>query len=76
MSNDVWQRDEIESPCVNLCTVHPETRLCMGCARHIDEIRDWSSMSPEQRRAIMIELPERNPAPKGRRGGRSARLKR
>jgi predicted Fe-S protein YdhL (DUF1289 family) len=76
MSDDVWKREEIESPCVNLCTVHPETRLCMGCARHIDEIRDWTKMTPDTRRSIMLELPTRSPAPKVRRGGRAARLKR
>ncbi|WP_082029442.1 DUF1289 domain-containing protein [Tateyamaria sp. ANG-S1] len=72
----VWKRNEIESPCVQICVIHPETRLCTGCARSIDEIGGWSRMSPEERRAIMDELPQREAAPKGRRGGRAARLKR
>ena len=72
----VWKRNEIESPCVQICVIHPETRLCTGCARSIDEIGGWSRMSPEERRAIMDELPKRDPAPKGRRGGRAARLRR
>lgn len=74
--NLVWKRAEIESPCVQVCVIHPETRLCTGCARSIDEIGAWSRMSPEVRRAIMDELPHREAAPKGRRGGRNARLKR
>lgn len=73
MSDDVWKRDEVDSPCVNICVVHPETRLCTGCARSIDEITRWSKMSPEERREIMAELPGRSAAPKRRRGGRSAR---
>ena len=72
----VWKRNEIESPCVQICVIHPETRLCTGCARSIDEIGGWSRMSPEERRAIMDELPKRDAAPKGRRGGRAARLRR
>jgi uncharacterized protein len=72
----VWQRDEIESPCVQVCLIHPETRLCAGCGRSIDEIAAWSRMSPEARRAIMAELPGRQTAPTTRRGGRAARLKR
>ena len=56
--------------------IHPDTRLCTGCARSIDEIGAWSRMSAEARRAIMAELPTRQAAPKTRRGGRSARLKR
>lgn len=77
MSDDtIWRRDEIESPCVNVCVIHPETRLCTGCARSIDEIGAWSRMSPEARRAVMADLANREAAPKGRRGGRAARLKR
>tara|TARA_R110002126_G_scaffold28561_3_gene95247 strand:- start:493 stop:726 length:234 start_codon:yes stop_codon:yes gene_type:complete len=76
MTEPVWTRNEIESPCVRICVVHPETRLCTGCARSIDEIGRWSRMTPEERTAIMAELPKREVAPKGRRGGRAARLKR
>lgn len=76
MTDDIWKRDEIESPCIKVCVVHPETRLCTGCNRSIDEIAMWGRLSADARRAIMAELPTREPAPKGRRGGRSARLKR
>ena len=76
MNAPVWKRNEIESPCIQICVVHPETRLCTGCARSIDEITQWSKMSPEARSVIMAELPLREAAPKGRRGGRAARLKR
>ncbi|MCP1168708.1 DUF1289 domain-containing protein [Limimaricola litoreus] len=76
MSDDPWRRDEIESPCVKLCTIHPETRLCLGCARSMEEIARWGRMDAGERARIMAELPERSPAPKGRRGGRKARLQR
>ncbi|MEN8893384.1 DUF1289 domain-containing protein [Planktotalea arctica] len=76
MNENVWQRDELDSPCIQICVVHPETRLCTGCNRSIDEISAWSKMTPEVRRLIMAELPKREAAPKGRRGGRAARLKR
>lgn len=72
----VWRRDEIESPCVQICVVHPETRLCIGCARSIDEIGRWSRLAPEDRRRIMAELPQRTAAPATRRGGRAARQSR
>ena len=72
----VWKRDEIESPCVEICVIHPTTRLCLGCARTGDEIARWSAMTPEERRQVMEELPDRDPGPKGRTGGRSARIKR
>ena len=74
MKDEVWTRDEIESPCVRICVVHPEARLCVGCLRSIDEITRWSKMSPEDRRAVMDELPERTGQVLQRRGGRAARL--
>ena len=76
MTDDVWSRAEIESPCVKVCVVHPETRLCVGCKRTIDEIGGWSRMAPEARRAVMEDLPNRVARPSGRRGGRAARVAR
>lgn len=72
-NNLVWTRNEIESPCVQICVIHPETRLCIGCARSIDEIGAWSRMSDETRSAVIADLPNRTSAPKTRRGGRAAR---
>ncbi|MDA7550262.1 DUF1289 domain-containing protein [Rhodobacteraceae bacterium] len=76
MSNQIWKRDEIASPCVKICVVHPEARICTGCYRSIDEIGTWSRMSPEERAAIMQELPDRAALLKKRRGGRAVRIKR
>lgn len=71
----VWMRNEIESPCVKLCVVHPATRLCTGCLRSIDEITRWSKMTNEERRDVMKALPTRQGLHKQRRGGRAARLR-
>jgi|TARA_R110000787_G_scaffold92517_1_gene194378 predicted Fe-S protein YdhL (DUF1289 family) len=76
MSDEVWQRDEVESPCIKLCVVHPATRLCTGCFRSIDEISAWSRMTAQERRTVLAELPARAAIQPVRRGGRAARLKR
>lgn len=76
MKDDLWQRDEIQSPCVKLCVVHPEERICVGCFRSIDEISSWSRLTPEARSQIMAELPGRAPRLHKRRGGRAARVER
>lgn len=73
MTDEIWKRDEIESPCIKICVIHPEARLCTGCLRSIDEITQWSRMSAEERRAVMAELPERAPQIQKRRGGRQGR---
>ncbi len=76
MSDELWKREEIESPCVKICVVHPEARICTGCLRSIDEITTWSRMTPETRREIMDALPDRRASIQKRRGGRAARLAR
>ena len=76
MTDDIWKRDEIESPCIKICVIHPESRLCTGCLRSIDEIGAWSRMTPEARREIMAALPDRAGQITKRRGGRAARLNR
>jgi len=76
MSDDVWTRDEVQSPCIRICVIHPEARLCTGCLRSIDEITRWSKMTPDERLQIMVELPKRSGQVVKRRGGRAARIKR
>ncbi|WP_299755964.1 DUF1289 domain-containing protein [uncultured Boseongicola sp.] len=75
MSDDIWTRDEIESPCINICMIHSDAKICVGCARTADEITIWSRLSPEARRAIMEDLPARAADMPGRRGGRAGRMK-
>ncbi|MEM9585397.1 MAG: DUF1289 domain-containing protein [Pseudomonadota bacterium] len=74
--DDLWNRDEVQSPCIKICVVHPAERICTGCLRTIDEIGAWSRMSNAERAALLEELPSRADRLKKRRGGRSARLKR
>jgi len=76
MADEVWKRDEVESPCVDICVIHPEARLCTGCYRSMDEISRWSRMSSGERAVVMAALPDRSKLVVKRRGGRAARLKR
>ena len=77
MSDEVWRREAVESPCVKICLVHPATGLCVGCHRTVEEIAAWPGMTPEARRAVMAELPSRAERAKpARRGGRAGRLER
>ncbi|MFD1911907.1 DUF1289 domain-containing protein [Halodurantibacterium flavum] len=70
----VWQRQEVQSPCVKICVIHPAEGLCTGCLRTLDEIARWSQMTSAERRAIIDALPARAPRLKQRRGGRAARV--
>jgi uncharacterized protein len=72
--DEIWSRDEIQSPCVKLCVVHPEARICIGCMRSIDEISAWSRLTHEARATLMAELPARAARLTKRRGGRGSRV--
>ncbi len=76
MTDEIWARDEVQSPCIKICVVHPEERLCIGCYRTIDEIGRWSRMNVAERQAVIDDLPARAPRLAKRRGGRMARLDR
>ncbi len=47
------------SPCVNVCALHPVSKLCVGCGRTGDEIAAWARLGDEGRAAVMAELPAR-----------------
>lgn len=44
---------EIESPCVSLCRMEPETGLCEGCGRSREEIRAWKLADNAEKIAIL-----------------------
>ncbi|MDX3807153.1 DUF1289 domain-containing protein [Bosea thiooxidans] len=47
------------TPCIKVCVIDPQTRLCEGCGRTLSEIAQWSQLDEAERLAIMAELPER-----------------
>ncbi|WFP60897.1 DUF1289 domain-containing protein [Mesorhizobium sp. WSM4904] len=49
----------IESPCILVCSIDMKTGFCFGCGRTRDEIAGWIAMTPEDRRAVMADLPGR-----------------
>ncbi len=52
----------IPTPCVGICTIEPETRLCAGCLRTAVEIALWPEASNEERLVIVNALRERRRA--------------
>lgn len=74
---DDFRFPEIETPCVKVCVVDPETQFCIGCGRTRDEIASWIGMTPVVRHQIIETLPERMASltlRKRRKGGRQGRL--
>lgn len=49
----------IESPCILVCSIDDKTGYCFGCGRTSQEIGMWISITADERRRIMNELPAR-----------------
>jgi uncharacterized protein len=56
---NVVTSQEIETPCVKLCVVDPESGFCIGCGRTRSEIAGWVAMSAAERREVMAGLEAR-----------------
>jgi uncharacterized protein len=74
---DIHINQPIETPCIKICVVEPESGFCIGCGRTRMEIADWIEMAAVERRYVMDQLQERIAtltSRKSRRGGRRGRL--
>ncbi|RMH47852.1 MAG: DUF1289 domain-containing protein [Alphaproteobacteria bacterium] len=73
---DEEPRGGVASPCVKVCVVHPDARICVGCRRTLEEIAAWGRMSDDERLRVLECLPERASLLARRRGGRARRQSR
>jgi len=48
--------DDYISPCISVCRLDPETRICEGCGRTQMEIFMWTKYSYEERMEVMKRL--------------------
>ncbi|MGH8381650.1 DUF1289 domain-containing protein [Pseudomonas sp.] len=48
----------VPSPCISTCRLD-EHKVCVGCFRHVEDIRQWRSADDEQRRQICREAHSR-----------------
>lgn len=49
----------VPSPCIDVCRMSAETGWCEGCARTLEEIAAWASMTDVQKMAVWHVLPSR-----------------
>ena len=45
-------------PCRGRCSHNVGGDICRGCGRTVEEVRDWNSYSPEQKKAVMERIRE------------------
>jgi len=49
------------SPCTGVCQIAPDSGLCIGCARNLDEIARWARLDAREKQAVVDDLPRRRP---------------
>ncbi|XVN20991.1 DUF1289 domain-containing protein [Pseudomonas corrugata] len=48
----------VSSPCTGVCKLD-EQKVCLGCFRHVEDIREWRSADDGRRRVICAEAAQR-----------------
>ena len=41
------------TPCIGVCTINPDTKMCIGCLRTVKEIGAWRTMTLNQKRDVV-----------------------
>jgi predicted Fe-S protein YdhL (DUF1289 family) len=49
----------VPSPCISVCRMDPDTQLCQGCFRTLEEIAAWGMAPDEAKRALWEQLAQR-----------------
>lgn len=51
--------ENVPSPCISVCRMHPQTGWCEGCYRTMDEIRLWSRADDATKKQVWARIEER-----------------
>ena len=49
----------VPSPCLSVCVMDPQTEVCAGCWRSLEEIGVWSRISDEAKRQVWQRIQQR-----------------
>ncbi len=53
------QDTSVPSPCIAVCQLDGANDLCIGCFRHVDEIRDWPILTAAEKQAVLDRCADR-----------------
>ena len=48
--------DEIDSPCIDICTIDRNSGECIGCGRTVEEVRNWANFDNLKKKQILENL--------------------
>jgi predicted Fe-S protein YdhL (DUF1289 family) len=47
------------SPCISVCKIDPDSSLCYGCLRTLEEVGAWSNSDDDEKRAVWGKIAQR-----------------
>ena len=47
------------SPCISVCKIAPDSGLCYGCLRTLEEIGAWANSEDDDKRAVWGKIAQR-----------------
>jgi predicted Fe-S protein YdhL (DUF1289 family) len=53
----------MQSPCTKVCVMDAGGQYCLGCARSLEEIARWGTMSEDEQAQVIAALPARKSSP-------------
>ena len=53
-------KKHVISPCVGVCSIDPQSGLCIGCLRSSSEIANWAQINNKRALKIMKEIKDRS----------------
>jgi hypothetical protein len=52
-------QEEVQSPCIGVCSIDEISGYCAGCYRTVEEIKGWWDMSQPEQTKLIAELEQR-----------------
>jgi hypothetical protein len=52
-------QEEIQSPCIGVCSIDEASGYCYGCYRTIEEIKGWWDMGQSEQKTLLSALDAR-----------------
>jgi predicted Fe-S protein YdhL (DUF1289 family) len=49
----------VPSPCIDVCRMDPNSGLCEGCLRTLDEIAGWAAVTGDAKHLILAAIAQR-----------------
>jgi predicted Fe-S protein YdhL (DUF1289 family) len=69
-----WYASTPDAPCIAICSTSQGDDICKGCGRSSDEVRDWPTLSPAEKRVVWHRITQQASAWRFNRYAERARL--